>query len=337
MKKFFAVLLTIVLATIGFAGCSGTSSVTSVASVTSTPSSVESTASETSYAASVESSVEESSVSTSSEAVSIESKESSAASSEESSAVSSEEIAKTEIDTIKDKGYLTVYTNAAFAPYEYYSGTEITGVDIEIAKAIAAKLGVELKVEDVEFNNIIASVKAGKCDLGISGFSVTDERKESVDFSVEYVQTQQYIVLLADDNITTNFETLAGAKIGVQLSTTGDYAIDDAITKGCLKDSGASLVQYKNALEATVDLKNGKIDAVVIDKDTAQNIVSSNDGLKAIPLNYADGTYDEENYAIAIAKENTALKALVNDVLTGLINDGSIAKWMIEYSAASAA
>ncbi|HOP11852.1 MAG TPA: transporter substrate-binding domain-containing protein [Oscillospiraceae bacterium] len=336
MKKFLAIFLTLILATIGFAGCAGTGTSSEASSVTSTPSSVESTPSETSSVDSVESSVPESS-----EASSVVSEESSeagsAVSSEESSAVSSEEIALTEIDAIKAKGYLTVYTNAAFAPYEYYSGTEITGVDIEIAKAIAAKLGVELKVSDVEFNNIIAAVKEGKCDLGISGFSVTDERKESVNFSVEYVQTQQYIVLLADDTITTNFETLAGAKIGVQLSTTGDYAIDDAIANGCLKDSGASLIQYKNALEATVDLKNGKIDAVVIDKDTAMNIVNSNEGLKAIPLNYADGTFDAENYAIAIAKENTALKALVDEVLTELINNGSIANWMIQYSADSAA
>ncbi len=268
MKKFLAIFMTILLATIGFAGCASS---------------------------------------------------------------------KTEIDKIKEKGVLTVYTNAAFAPYEYYSGTEITGVDIEIGKAIAAKLGVELKVEDVEFNNIIAAVKEGKCDLGISGFSIKPERLESVDFSVEYVQTQQYIVLLDTDTTVTNFETLAGAKIGVQLSTTGDYAIDDAITGGILKDTGAAITQYKNALEATVDLKNGKINAVVIDKDTALNIVSNNVGLKTIPLNYADGTFDAEDYAIAIAKENTELKALVNDVLTGLIEDGSIAKWMTEHSAASVA
>ncbi|HNX14190.1 MAG TPA: ABC transporter substrate-binding protein [Oscillospiraceae bacterium] len=242
---------------------------------------------------------------------------------------------KNEVDKIKEKGVLTVYTNAAFAPYEYYSGTEITGVDIEIAKAIAAKLGVELKVEDVEFNNIIAAVKEGKCDLGVSGFSVTDERKQSVDFSVEYVQTQQYIIVLDTDAAVTNFETLAGLKIGVQLSTTGDYAIADAIDKGVLKDTGATVVQYKNALEATVDLKNGKIGAVVIDKDTAMNIINNNTGLKAIPLNYADGTFDAENYAIAIAKENTTLKALVDEVLTGLIGDGSIAKWMAQHSAAS--
>ena len=266
MKKFLAVFLTILLATIGFAGCASS---------------------------------------------------------------------KTEIDKIKEKGVLTVYTNAAFAPYEYYSGTEITGVDIEISKAIAEKLGVELKVEDVEFNNIIAAVKEGKCDLGVSGFSVTDERKQSVDFSVEYVQTQQYIILLDTDTAVINFETLAGAKIGVQLSTTGDYAIDDAITGGCLKDTGAVVSQYKNALEATVDLKNGKISAVVIDRDTALNIVNNNTGLKAIPLNYADGTFDAEEYAIAIAKENTTLKDLVNEVLTGLIADGSIAKWMTEHSAAS--
>jgi len=262
---------------------------------------------------------------------------SSKASSKTSSSASSEAAAKTEIDKIKEKDVLTVYTNAYFAPYEYYSGTEIAGVDIEIAKAIAAKLGVKLKVEDVEFNNIIAAVKEGKCDLGISGFSIKPERLESVNFSVEYVKTQQYIIIGDKDEITKDFETLAGAKIGVQLSTTGDVIIDEAIAKGCLKDSGATLTQYKNALEATVDLKNGKIDAVVIDKDTAQNIVKNNTGLKAIPLNYADGTFEEESYAIAIAKQNTALKALVDEVLTGLISDGSIAKWMAQHSAASVA
>lgn len=335
MKKFSAILLVILLAAIGFAGCSGAKTSSEASSVAS-ESSIESIVSEvSSVESSIGSSSAESSVASivSEESSAVSSKTSTAASSKTSSSASS--TAQTEIDKIKAKGTLTVYTNAAFAPYEYYSGTEVTGVDIEIAKAIAAKLGVKLKVEDVEFNNILAAVKEGKCDLGISGFSIKPERLESVDFSVEYVKTQQYIIISDKDEITKNFETLAGAKIGVQLSTTGDYTIDDAINKGCLKDTGALLNQYKNALEATVDLKNGKIDAVVIDKDTALNIIKNNTGLKAIPLNYADGTFEEESYAIAIAKQNTALKALVNEVLNGLIKDGSIAKWMTQHSAAS--
>lgn len=335
MKKYFAIIMAILLATVGFAGCAKTPSDPSVPSAESTPS-VESVVSEeSSVESSVEISSEQSAASEESSAAS--SKASSAASSKAESSVSSEETAKTEIDKIKEKGTLTVYTNAYFAPYEYYSGTEIAGVDIEIAKAIAAKLGVQLKVEDVEFNNIIAAVKQGKCDLGISGFSIKPERLESVNFSVEYVKTQQYIIILESDTITKDFETLAGAKIGVQLSTTGDIIIDEAIKEGCLKGTDAKLDQYKNALDATVDLKNGKIDAVVIDKDTALNIVNNNTGLKAIPLNYADGTFEEESYAIAIAKENAALKALVDEVLTGLIADGSVAKWMADHSAASVA
>ena len=122
--------------------------------------------------------------------------------------------------TVK-KGVLTMATNAYFPPYEYYEGDQIIGIDADIAKAVADKLGLELKIEDMEFDSIIVAVQTGKVDMGLAGMTVTDERKQSVNFSDTYATGIQVVIVKEDSDITS-IDDLEGKKIGVQLSTTGD-------------------------------------------------------------------------------------------------------------------
>lgn len=266
-----------------------------------------------------------------------------ASSADTSSAVVSE---KTTVDTIKENGSITMYTNAYFPPFEYFVGEEIKGVDVDIANAIAAELGVTLKVESVDFDTIVGAVKTGKCDFGAAGMSVTAERMESVDFSNKYVKTQQYMVVADTDNAKPDFESLAGVKVGVQLGTTGDIWVSDecksaaeleAENDGILYNKKTEVVPYKNALNAALDLKNGKVGAVVIDELTAQNIVKANAGLKCYPLVYADGTTTEEEYAIAVAKGNEALLTVINGVLDKLMADGTISQGILDHTLSASA
>lgn len=329
MKKFFALVFAALMLVCCFAACDKPAS--SVASVE--PSSVAASSEESSV-----SSVEASSEAASSEESSV------AASSEVSSAAASskatsskEEAPKTYIDTIKEKGVITMYTNAYFPPMEYYDGTEIKGVDVEIAAKIAEKLGVTLEVKDADFNSLCEAVNAGKADFAAAGMSVKPEREEIVDFTNTYVTTCQYVIVLENDDITTNFNSLAGAIVGVQEATTGNLYVEDEINGGCLKDTEASVKLYANALLAVQDLKNHKVDVVVIDELTAKNIVASQEGLKCFELKYADGTTTIEHYAIAVSKANPELLKVINEVIDDLKADGSIDKWIVSHTLNAAA
>lgn len=251
---------------------------------------------------------------------------------------------KQSVDAIKKAGVITMYTNAEFPPYEYMKGDEVVGVDVDIAKAIADSLGVKLEIKNVKFDTIIASIQSGKGSFGAAGMSVTDERLEKVDFSVKYATSKQYIIL-KDDSTVTKIEDLAGKKIGIQTGTTGDFIISDEINgkkdddgkdvKGVLQDTGASVANYNNALEAAQALMSGKIDAVVIDKLPAESIVNANTGIKTIELVYADGSNTEETYAICVAKGNTTLLNAINDVLNDLISKGKIDEFVLTHTGAA--
>lgn len=246
------------------------------------------------------------------------------------------------VEAIKKAGKLVVYTNAEFPPFEYLAGGVPAGVDVDICQAIADELGVELDVQNVKFDTIISSVEGGKASLGAAGITVTDERKESVDFSVSYTTSKQYIILPADSTVA-KIEDLAGVAIGVQLGTTGDFIVTDEVNgsvdddgnavQGVLQGTGASVTTYSNANLAAEALKAGKIGAVVVDMLPAQLIAqNSGDALKAIELVYADGSNTEETYAIAIAKDNTTLLETVNTVLNRLISEGKIDEFIIKHS-----
>ena len=217
-----------------------------------------------------------------------------------------------------NEGVLTMATNAYFPPYEYYEGDEIVGIDADIAKAVADKLGLELKIEDMEFDSIITAVQTGKADMGLAGMTVSDERKESVNFSDTYATGVQVVIVPEDSDIAT-VDDLAGKKIGVQLSTTGDmYASDDY--------GEDNVEKYNKGADAVMALTQGKVDAVIIDNEPAKNFVAANEGLKIL-----DTEYVTEDYAACINKENTALLDAVNGALAELKEDGTLQKIIDQY------
>lgn len=233
------------------------------------------------------------------------------------------------IEEIQASGELIMLTNAAFPPFEYVEGTDPVGVDVDVARAIAADLGVELRVVDMDFDGLIAALKSGRGDLIAAGMTIREDRLENVDFTVEYVTSAQYIIMPADGTYAT-LEGLAGCRIGVQLGTTGDFLIDDAINleEGELYGTGASMSQYRTALEAAQDLLNGRLDAVVIDRHPATAIAAQNEGL----ITSAEAISDSESYAIAVDKGNQALLAAANETLNRLINDGSIDQFLVDHT-----
>lgn len=248
---------------------------------------------------------------------------------------------KQSVDAIKEAGKLTMYTNAEFPPFEYMEGTEVKGVDVDIAQAIADKLGVKLEIHNVKFDTIIGSIQSGKGSIGAAGITVTDERKESVDFSIEYTTSKQYIIVPADSTVA-KIEDLAGMSIGVQLGTTGDFIITDEINgteegKGVLQDTGASVTTYNSAADAAIALNSGKIQAVVIDKLPAEIVAGNYENLKAIELVYADGSNTEESYAICVAKGNESLLKVINEVIEELKANGKIDEFVIKHTGAASA
>lgn len=221
------------------------------------------------------------------------------------------------VTTVKD-GVLTMATNAYFPPYEYYEGEKIIGIDAEIAQAIADKLGLELKIEDMEFDSIITAVQQGKADMGLAGMTVTPEREENVNFSNTYATGIQSVIVTEDSDIASP-DDLAGKKIGVQLSTTGDiYATDDY--------GDDNVEQYNKGADAVMALTQGKIDAVIIDNEPAKKFVAQTEGLKIL-----DTEYVQEEYAACINKDNKALLDAVNGALEELQADGTIQAILDKY------
>ena len=221
--------------------------------------------------------------------------------------------AEAELKTVTP-GKLTMATNAFFKPYEYYEGDKIVGIDAEIAEAIAAKLGLELVINNMEFNSIITAVTTGAADFGLAGMTVTEDRLLEVDFSTSYAKGVQVIIVKEGSEITS-YDVLAaeGAtyKIGVQLGTTGDiYASDEF---------GERVTPYNNVNEAVMALQAGDIDCVIIDNEPAKSCVAANEGLVILESTYAD-----EDYAACFAKDNDALLDAVNAAIEELIMDGTI-------------
>lgn len=217
---------------------------------------------------------------------------------------------------------LTMGTNAAFPPYEYYENDQIVGIDAEIAAAIAEKLGMELVIEDMEFNSIISAVQTGKIDFGMAGMTVTPERQQSVNFSDTYAEGVQAIIVKEGSDIKSADDLFAeGAtwKIGVQEATTGDIY--------CTDDFGDERVfKYKVGADAVEALKTGKVDCVIIDNNPAKAYVDMNEGLTILETEYT-----EEEYAIAVALENTELLEKINAALKELWEEGKIQEIIEKY------
>ena len=166
----------------------------------------------------------------------------------------------------KNRGKLVLVTEAGFAPYEYYSGGEIVGVDISIGREIAKDLGKKLVVKDVAFDSIISEVKTGKSDFGAAGISYTEERAKEVDFTINYAESRQVIVVKKNSNITGP-SNLSG-KVAVQLGTTADSYLSENYSNKVV------LIREKKFLAAIEDLKVGKVDAVVMDELPASKLIT---------------------------------------------------------------
>lgn len=229
------------------------------------------------------------------------------------------------------KGVLTVYTEAGFPPYEFIYNNKLVGVDIAIMEKVAEKMGVELEITDVDFNSIIGAVQSGKVDCGAAGITINAERLESVDFSIPYSSTEQYVIVSASNTSIATLEDLDGKKIGVQNGTTSDLLVDGLIKDGTI--AGATLTPYNTPALAAAALD--KIDAVVTDKLTAQIITQNSNTVKAFPLVRADGSAvaEVEEYGIAVGKGNSELVAVINEVLTEIMSDGTLDAWIEQYSA----
>jgi len=224
--------------------------------------------------------------------------------------------------TTVEEGKLIMATNAYFPPYEFYEGEDIVGIDAEIAAAIAEKLGLELVINDMEFDSIITAVATGAADFGLAGMTITEDRLKEVDFSISYATGVQAIIVKEGSPITTVDDLYAeGAayKVGVQLGTTGDiYASEDF---------GSDRVsQYSKGNEAVAALLGGDIDCVIIDNQPAESFVDANEGLVILETAYAN-----EDYAACLAQDNYALLDAINKAIEELIVDGTIDAIIAKY------
>ena len=246
----------------------------------------------------------------------------STASSAASSVAASSEAASTsaaaELTTV-EAGKLTMATNAAFPPYEMTTDAgAFEGIDIDTAQAIADKLGLELQIDDMDFDAALLSVQQGKADIAMAGVTVTDERKNVMDFSDSYATGIQSIIVPEGSDIASP-DDLAGKMIGTQRGTTGYiYCSDDF--------GDDAVVAYDDGLTAVQALNNGQVDAVVIDNAPAKEFVAANPGLVLLDTSYA-----EEDYAIGMNKSNTALLEAVNAALEELKADGTLQAIVDKY------
>ena len=254
----------------------------------------------------------------SSEAASPEAASSDAASSEAASSEAASETETAELSTV-EPGKLIMSTNAAFPPYEMTTDSgEFEGIDIETAQAIADKLGLELQIDDMDFDAALLAVQQGKSDMVMAGVTVTDERQNVMDFTDSYATGIQSIIVKEDSDIAS-VDDLAGKKIGTQRGTTGYlYCSDDF--------GDENVVAYDDGLTAVQMLNNGQVDCVVIDNAPAKEFVAANPGLKLL-----DTAYVEEDYAIGVGKGNTELKDAINTALEELKTDGTLQAIVDKY------
>ena len=220
------------------------------------------------------------------------------------------------------EGKLTMSTNAAFPPYEMTTDSgDLEGIDIEVAGAIAKKLGLELQVDDMDFDAALLAAQQGKSDIVMAGVSVTEERQKVMEFSDSYATGVQVIIVKEDSEIAS-VEDLEGKMIGTQRGTTGNIY--------CTDDYGEDhITTYDNGLTAVQALMNGQVDCVVIDQEPSKAFVAANQGLKILETEYVS-----EDYAIGMAKGNTALQSAVNKALAELQEDGTVQSIVDKYIAA---
>ncbi len=230
--------------------------------------------------------------------------------------------------TTVESGKLHMSTNAAFPPYEMIADDgSFEGIDVEVATAIAEKLGLELVVDDMGFDAALTAVQTGKSDIAMAGITVTDARKEVMDFSDSYATGIQVIIVKEDSPIQTVDDLANAEMIGCQKATTGYIYCSDTVENGGYGED--HVTAYDTGALAVMALVNGQIDAVVIDSEPAKSFVAANEGLKIL-----DTEFSVENYAIAVGKGNTALLDAINGAMAELKADGTFQSIVDKYISA---
>lgn len=220
-----------------------------------------------------------------------------------------------------DDGVLNVGTNAEFPPFEYVNDNgEPDGFNIALIKAIGEKIGVEVQVENMEFDALVASI-GRKIDVAIAGMTITEERQKMVDFSNPYYLAVQYVILPEGSTIA-GAEDLQGKAIGVQLGTTGDILAEEI--------EGAEVAQYNKALDAVNDLVNGRLDCVIVDKNPALVFETKFEG-KVTAVDGEQFGFETEEYAISLPKGDTELADKINAALQEMMEDGTFDALVEEY------
>ena len=243
----------------------------------------------------------------------------------------------TALDRVLESGKIVLATDAAWAPFEYMEGENVVGADIEIAAKIAEHLGVELEIVNVAFDSLPMYLENGEADIVLAAMTVTEERAEVMEFSAPYCDSSQYIIVKEGDENVEFIDDLGGYIVGVHLGTTGDFLVSDEVNMGVLMGTNAMVQQYKDLSIAAMGLNAGDVQAIVCDRQLAENICTVNEGLVCFEAKYADGSSTEEQYAVAAKKGETALIEKVNEVVVPLKEDGTIDQFIVDHSARSSA
>jgi len=216
---------------------------------------------------------------------------------------------------------LIMATEAGFAPYEYTEdGSTVVGVDVDIANEIAKAMGKELRIENMSFDGALLAVQQGKADFAAAGISITEERAEVMDFSIEYTTSKQVIVVNKNAGVVSSIGDLtADIIVGVQTGTVADFYVQDELE--------SQLKQYGKFMEAAMDLKNNKIDCIIMDALPAEEMVNANDDLIIL-----EEEVFTDRYAIAVQKGNTEMLDTINGVLESLIAEGKIDEFIINHT-----
>lgn len=217
-----------------------------------------------------------------------------------------------------NENVITMGTNAEFMPFEYREGKEVVGFDVDIANKIAEKLGKELKIVDMKFAGLISALESGKIDFIAAGMSKTPEREEQVNFSDSYYTASQLITVRSDNTSITSGDDLVGKKIGVQLGTTGEELAKDI--------EGTTVKSFDKGAMAIIDLANGNVDAVVLDSEPTKNYTRDNDDVRVL-----EEELTEEEYSIAISKDDPELLEVINETLKELKESGEYQEILNKY------
>ena len=301
MKKIVSLLAAVMLLTATLAGCGNSGS----GSSTTDTSSASSTASQSSTA-----------------------EDSSAAEGETSSEASATEAGDYGEFTTIEEGKLIMATNAQFPPYELvsdgegFNGTGFEGIDVEIASAIADKLGLELQIDDMDFDSALVAVQNDAADVVLAGLSYSEERDEVLDFTDSYATGVQVVIVKEGSDVT--MDNLGEKMIGTQRGTTGYIYASDTPENGGYGEDHVSA--YDNGATAVQALVNGQVDAVIIDEAPAKEFVAANEGLTILP-----GNWVEEQYCAAVNEGNTELLNAINTALNELMDDGTVQEILDKY------